>query len=232
MTTQPPRNRRLLALAACWFALSVPLLSAHDLSRYRDYRMGDDLQAIAEQSGVTPPLARIIPLAPAVLQELEWRPQYFRGAARASDAVARLTFGFYNDQLFRIVVDYEPLRTAGLTEADMVGAISETYGQPSRRMERNRSGTPHEQEADLLVACWEDVEYSVTLLRVPDSSAFRMIVASTRLRTLAEAAGAGAVRRESHEAPQRDVPPRKNDVGGVQSAQHKARLANLAAFKP
>ena len=65
--------------------------------------------------------------------------EYFRGAARPTDAVARVTFGFYNDQLFRIVVDYDRLRTEGMTEADMVGAISETYGPPSRRVVPTRA---------------------------------------------------------------------------------------------
>jgi hypothetical protein len=233
MTKTPPLKHRLIALAACLVALSVPMLSAQDRSRYRDYRMGDDRQAIAEQSGATPPMARIIPHEPTVLQELEWRPQYFRGAARPSDPVARLTFGFYNDQLFRIVIDYERLRTEGMTEADMVAAISETYGQPSRRVERNRPGTQHaEQNDDLLVACWDDVEYSVTLLRVPDSSAFRMIVASTRLGRLAQAAGAGAVRPDVHEAPQLEVPTRSSDVEDGHFVQRKVRVTNKAAFKP
>ena len=122
------------------------------------------------------------PREPAGLQELAWRPHYFRGAARQSDAVARVTFGFYNDQLFRIVIDYERLRTEGMTEADMVGAISETYGPPSRRVVPTRAVEERAgQDADFLVASWEDTDYSVTLIRMPDSSAFRMIVASTRL---------------------------------------------------
>lgn len=229
-------NCRLIALSACLVALSVPLLSAQDHSRYRDYRIGDDLRSIAEQSGVALPIARILLHEPAVLQELallqelEWRPQYFRGAPRQSDAVARVTFGFYDDQLFRIVVDYERLRTEGMTEADMVGAISEIYGPPSRRAEPNRSFAEQhsKHDADFVVACWGDTEYSVTLLRVPDSSAFRLIVASGRLGSLAQVAGAGAVRPYSHEAPQRDVPARINDAEDVQSA----RLANKAAFKP
>ena len=68
-----------------------------------------------------------------MLQELEWRPQYFRGVPQPIDAVSRITFGFYDDQLFRIVVDYDRLRTEGMTEADMVGAISAMDGPPSRR---------------------------------------------------------------------------------------------------
>ena len=226
---------RLVALVACLVALSVAMLSAQDRSRYRDYRIGDDLQNIAEQSGTVPPTARIIPRDPAVLQELEWRPQYFRGVPQPTDAVSRITFGFYDDQLFRIVVDYDRLRTEGMTEADMVGAISEIYGPPSRR-----AGVIHaiaakdsDQDADLLVACWDGTEYSVTLLGVQDSSAFRLIVASTRLGTLAQVAGAGAVPRDSHDRPRRDASPRLNDDEDGPSAEFKkARLANRAAFKP
>ncbi len=227
-------NRRLIALGAWLVVFSMSPVSAQDRSRYRDYRIGDDLRAIAEQSGVTLPMARIIPREPAGLEELEWRPQYLRGAARQTDAVARITFGFYNEQLFRIVVDYERLRTEGMTEADMVGAISEAYGSPSRRVVPTRPVAERVgQDADWLVACWEDSEYSVTLRRVPDSSAFRMIVASTRLVSLAQAAGAGAVGLDLHEAPQREVPARGSDVEeDGHSVQQKARLANKAAFKP
>jgi hypothetical protein len=233
MTKRLSMNRRLIALSACLIALSMPLVSAQDRSRYREYQIGDDLRTIAEQSGVAPPPATIIPREPAGLQELEWRPRYFRGAARETDPVARVTFGFYNDQLFRIVVDYDRLRTEGMTEADIVGSISEIYGPPSRRMVPNTSSAEHsEQDADLLVACWDDAEYSVTLLRVPDSSAFRMIVASARLGTLAQAAGAGAVRLDLHEARKPDVPARSTEDEDGHSIQHKARLANKAAFKP
>jgi hypothetical protein len=233
MTRMLSMNRRRIALGACLVAFSMPLVFAQDRSRYRDYRIGDGLLTIAEQSGVTPPMARLIPREPAGLQALEWRPRYVRGAARHTDAVGRITFGFYDDQLFRIVVDYDRLRTEGMTEADMVGAISKTYGPPSRRVVPTGAVAQHAaQAADLLVARWDDAESSVTLLRMPDSSAFRLIVASTRLGTLAHAAGAGAVQLDSHEAPQRDVQPRSHGVEDVRSAQEKARLANKAVFQP
>jgi hypothetical protein len=232
MTKTLPMTVRLMAVGACVVAFSIPL-SAQDHSRYRDYRIGDDLQAIAEQSGLVPPIAPIIAREPLGLQEMEWRPQYSRGATQGSEAVARLTFGFYDDQLFRIVVDYERLRTEGMTEADMVEAISETYGPPSRRVVAAAAVTERTGEgADFLVAVWEDADYSVTLLRVPDSVAFRMIVASTRLATLAQAAGAGAVRFDLHDAPSPDVPARSSQDEDGRSIQHKARLANKAAFKP
>jgi len=74
-----------------------------------------------------------------------------------------------------------------------------------------------------VVACL--VALSVAVLsaqdrsRYRDSSAFRLIVASARLGTLAQVAGAGA------------VPPGFDR--DVQFEEHKqARLANKAAFKP
>jgi hypothetical protein len=59
-----------------------------------------------------------------------------------------------------------------------------------------------------------------------------MIVASTRLATLAQAAGAGAVRFDLHEAPHPDVPARRTDDEDGHSIQHKTRLANKTAFRP
>ena len=82
MTGTFPINRRLLALSACLLALSAPLVSAQDRSRYRDYQIGDDQRTVSDHSGTALPAAPIIPHEPVVLQEMEWRPQYFRGAAR------------------------------------------------------------------------------------------------------------------------------------------------------
>jgi hypothetical protein len=232
MTKALAMTVRLMTLGAFVVAFSIPL-SAQDHSRYRDYRIGDDLRAIAEQSGLVPPVAPIIAREPLGLREMEWRPQYSRGATQRSEAVARITFGFFNDQLFRIVVDYERLRTQGMTEADMVEAISETYGPPSRRVVAAPAVTARTGEgADFLVAVWEDPDYSVTLLRVPESAAFRMIVASTRLATLAQAAGAGAVGFDVHEAPNPDVPAHSTEDEDGHSIQHKLRIANKAAFRP
>lgn len=63
---------------------------------------------------------------------------------------------------------------------------------------------------------------------MPDTSAFRLIVASTRLGALAQAAGAAGVLLDLHEAP----PARSDDVEDGHSVQEKSRLANKAAFKP
>lgn len=79
-----------------------------------------------------------------------------------------------------------------------------------------------------LVALSAPLVSAVTLVRMPESSAFRLVVASTRLRTLAEAAGAVGVLLDVHEAPS----AHSDDVEDGHSVQEKSRLANKAAFKP
>ena len=55
------------------------------------------------------------------------------------DPVKDVLFSFYNGELFRMVVNYDPGKTQGLTNDDMVGAISATYGTPSRPAARTIS---------------------------------------------------------------------------------------------
>src|SRR5438093_8276249 len=102
-----------------------------------------------------------------------------------------------------MVVDYDPERTAGMTDADMIDAISTIYGprlkpatpkaRPAASRIEEESGTP--------ITRWEDPDYSVVLYRSSDVyrllvSPFRIIVISPRLDSLAGTAG-GSRRRPS-----------------------------------
>ena len=77
------------------------------------------------------------------MQDLEWRPSHWTSApvAAQSDPVQQVTFSFYTDQLFRVVVDYDRERTDGLTEVDMVDAISQTYGEPVKPAAKRTAGS-------------------------------------------------------------------------------------------
>ena len=96
---------------ALWIATaSASLLAPETRPHYRTYQMGDALLTISRQIGVPSPPAALVPCQ-ACAQELTWRAQYVRrGAAPSDDPVARLVFSFYDDQLFRIVIDYAPNR--------------------------------------------------------------------------------------------------------------------------
>jgi hypothetical protein len=150
-----------------------------------------------------------------------------------TDPVKQIVFSFYNDQLFRLVINYDRQRTDGMTDGDMIGAISEAYGSallpglkqtPAVASPESESGTP--------VARWGDADYSVVLYRASYASAFRIIVTSPRLAALARTAEAQAVRLDGLEAPQREIARRKKAVDDLRESQEKSRLANKATFRP
>ena len=57
------------------FGVIPQLQSAGDLSKYRNFQLGTDLSTVAKQTGVNPSEAKVIHRRPALIQELEWRPQ-------------------------------------------------------------------------------------------------------------------------------------------------------------
>jgi hypothetical protein len=162
-----------------------------------------------------------------------WRPRYLRGNTGSSDPVSRLVFAFYEDQLFRIVVDYAADRTAGMAEADMVAALSTIYGPPERRTDPpNPAGRDPRGLPDGLVAQWSDGGRRVALLVSQDRSAFRLIVASIPLEARARAAGAhepAEYRQDRPSATASGPAPRQQASGPTFEA---TRRANIAAFVP
>jgi hypothetical protein len=58
---------------------------AGDLSTYRNFQLGTDLATVAKQAGEDPSQANVIHRRPALIQELEWRPQ--SGSTSQADPV-------------------------------------------------------------------------------------------------------------------------------------------------
>lgn len=227
-------KNRMSVLCTCVVVASAPLLvlDAQDRSHYRDLPLGSDLLSIARAIDVPPSAAKVIHQRPAVMQELQWRPRYSVGlATRQTDPVELVVFGFYDDQLYRVIVDYDRRRTEGLTNADMIEAISEMYGPPSKPTPRKSRVAAAGVDSATPIARWADAESSVTLLRRPYQATFRMIVVSTQLERLARIAETEAVRLSAGEAPQREG-ARQKEVNDSLVAREKARVANKAAFKP
>jgi hypothetical protein len=69
------QSQRFLNLPIQVDAVSVPSIQAQDLSRYRQFQLGMNLLAVAKQADLQLSEARVIHQRPAVIQELEWRPQ-------------------------------------------------------------------------------------------------------------------------------------------------------------
>src|SRR5689334_15801389 len=115
---------------ALGLSLVVQVGYAQDRSSYRGFRLGSDLSSIATAAKIAASGAKTIHQRPALIQELDWRPVYMMtgSAAAQNDPVQRIVFAFYNDQLFKLVVSYDRWKTNGLTDGDMIEAISTTYG--------------------------------------------------------------------------------------------------------
>jgi hypothetical protein len=229
-------NLRTLAIGAFGVVLSTPSLHGQDRSRYRDFNLGGNLSSISALTGVAASEAKTIHLRPAMMQELEWRRPYsFSSAAPAQkDPVKQIVFSFYNDQLSKMVVDYDHERTAGMTEADLIEAISTEYGARSTPGLKTSRGVASrvEEESGTPVARWGDADYSVVLYRSPYESGFRIIVTSPRLEALARTADAQAIRLDEREAPGREIARQKKETDDARASQEKNRLANKAVFRP
>jgi len=219
-------------------ALLAQVVSAQDRSRYRDFRLGSDLSSIATVAKLAASGAKTIHQRPALIQELDWRPPYMMTGSPVAqnDPLQRIVFTFYNDQLFKLVVSYDRLKTNGLTDGDMIEAISATYGTAllpsSPPHSLNIAGSAIDLELGSPIALWGDADYAVGLYRSSFASEFRVVVSSPRLAALAGIAVAEAIRLDDREAPQREADRKNREAEDARASQEKARLANKATFKP
>ncbi len=229
-------NTRALAIGALGFVVSTHALYSQGRPQYRDFQLGGNLASISALTGVAASEARTIHLRPAMMQELQWRRPYSASGTPAAerDPVQQIAFSFYNDQLSKMVVDYDRDRTAGMTDADLIDALSTEYGPRLKPGVRINRGVPSrlEEESGLSVARWGDADYSVVLYRSSYASGFRIIVTSPRLEALARTADAEAIRLDDRDAPRREIARQKKETEDARATQEKARLANKAAFRP
>jgi len=224
------------AVCAFGLVLSTHALHGQDRSRYRDFRLGKDLSSISALSGVAASQATTIHLRPALMQELQWQRPYSssRATPAQAEAVRQIVFSFYNDQLSKMVVDYDYDRTAGMTDADMIDAISTEYGprlNPGVKAARGEVSRA-EEESGTAVARWGDADYSVVLYRSSYRAGLRIVVTSPRLEALARTADAEAVRLDDREAPGLEIARQKKETEDARAPEQKARLANKPAFRP
>ena len=225
---------RSLAVLVFGTVLWMPWIEAQDLSRYREFQFGMSVPAVAKQADVKQSDAKTVHQRPAMIQELQWRPQHYRSASPESDPVNNVLFSFYNGELFRIVVNYDPDKTLGLTNEDLVGAISATYGIPTRPAAKTISFLSAQgfSETEKILACWEDEQYSFNLFRSSFQPNFGMVVFSKRMDAIARLSIINSIRLDQQEAPQREIERRKKEAQENRALEEKARLGNKANFRP
>jgi hypothetical protein len=215
-------------------ALFMPLIYAQDLSSYRGFQLGMNLAAAAKLADMKISEAKVIYQRPAVIQELEWRPQISYSSSADGDSVKTVLFSFYNGELYRIVVIYDRDRTEGLTDADLIESISAKYGTPTTPVEKIISSSPTQaySDSEKVLARWEDSEYSYNLFRSSFGSVPGMLIFSKRLDALAQVAIVQAIRLNEQEAPQREIERLKKQDEEKNAAGQKARPVNKANFRP
>lgn len=227
--------------AAVMGVLGVAVLSyavqGQDRARYREFALKSDLAAVSALTGATSSATRLIHARPAVLQDLEWRPSRWGAAlpATETDPVERIMFSFYNDQLYRMAVDYRHDRTQGLIDSDLTQAISAVYGTPTvSALEAPRLAAPGvEADWGARVAQWGDDGHRVVLYRRSSyRETFQLVVSDPELEVLAQEAAIQAVLLDRQEAPARELARRQKTEDDERAAAEQARIANRAAFQP
>jgi hypothetical protein len=209
------------------------LAIAQDVSRYRAYVLESSLDAVILASGARAADAETLHERPATIQQLEWRAPYVDSRNTLADPVREITFAFYNDALYQVIVNYDRDRTEGLTNSDIVESLSTAYGVPTLASARVRMSPPAEAFPDsIVVARWENADSLLTLIRDSYSPEFRLILVSKALSARARTAVREAVRLDAIEAPRREADQRKKEAGQANAARDKTRIANKAAFRP
>jgi hypothetical protein len=210
--------------------MSAATLAA-DLSKYRNFQLGADLSTVAKQTGVSPSQAKAVHRRPALIQELEWRPQSL-GSASQTQSAQEVVFTFYDGELFRIAISYDRYETEGLTADDFIQSISATYGiaeKPNAPANAVQGGYGDQEE---IVARWQDSQYCFDLLRSSYGPSFKLTGVLKRLQAPAQAAITEAKRLEDLEAPQREAARMADEQEAERAKLEKSRLVNKPKFRP
>jgi len=227
-------NMRVAALVSLVVVLGCQPVLGQTSFTYRGHALGTSIASVIKISGARESDLRTLHERPARIQELVWRPPSYLPRGERGDSVREVLFRFYDDQLFQLVVSYDRDRMEGLTNDDLIEAVSATYGVPLLvHRQTPRTTVPSVVPAETtIVARWDDAASLLTLSRGIYSPQVELVLISKTLSARAEAAINEAVRLDAEEAPQRAVDQRNKDVDDARMATAKARVINKAGFKP
>jgi hypothetical protein len=206
--------------------LGSPLLHAQDFSKYRHFSLGMSLSEIVKLTDTTLAQVKTSHRRPGLTQELNWWPPTGTGGAYQGDAVQQILFLFYNGELYRIFVTYDPRAVEGLTTEDMVQSISARYGPAINTIKK--ISNPASAGYSQMVASWEDSQYCVKLVRDSFSGSYGLIMLSKHANAEAETASVEARRLEELERPQKEADRLKKEADNLEIERQK----NKSVFQP
>jgi hypothetical protein len=206
----------------------TPLLSGQSLSSYRKFSLGTSLAAVSKQVGQDPLRADLIHQSPALIQQMTYWPIETAPYSTRAESVSQVLFSFYNGDLYKISVTYDQQATEGLTEDDMVEAISSRYGTATRLYPEIALPTSDQYApSSKVIARWENSETSVNLFRTNSLNTFGLSVYSKKVDAQADAAITESAKLEQQQAPQKEIDRQKGEADKLEAA----RLKNVKAFR-
>ena len=227
-------NLRTSVLLASSVAICASALAGADLATYRNFRLGMTLADVGKQANLpasSPP--QLISSRPERIEEVDWHVNWAPPAAAQSNPFSEVLFRFYNGELFEMAVTYDRDQTRGLTEADMIEAISSIYGPTAKTVDPdvsfNSGGARRILKA---IACWKDARSQISLVHLPYGTNFGLVISSRANEALAEKAIVESERLDQVEAPQRELALRARQLADAQAADEKARSLNKPGFRP
>lgn len=230
---EPDMNfARRWGIAVIGLVLSAAVVSAQDMSRYRDYVLASTLESVVTSSGSRGADTKTIHERPAKIQELQWRAPYASSASTTADPVRGMTFSFVDDALFQIVVTYDRERTAGLTNREIIETLTAAYGAPVASSGKAPVRPTAAHPDTVVIAQWQNPEESLTLVRGTYEPEFQLILVSRALDARARQAARDAVRLDAAEAPSREAGQRRQEAADAAAVLEKTRATNKAAFRP
>jgi len=230
-------STRIVAVSIYAAVVLLPLGAAsQDLSQYRDVPFGSTVASVAAMTHTSPDAVKVVHQRPSLIQELRWRPQYALGRpAGRIDPAQEITFRFFDDQLFAITVVYEARLVDGLTNADIIEAVSAVYGTATLTGAASRGPVqppPGAINGSTAIASWQSADYQFTLMREVYPATFRLIGVSKALEPLARTAETEAARLDTQDAPRREAERALAEADRRAAAEDKTRATNKSEFRP
>jgi hypothetical protein len=223
---------RLGGLSAACMVVCVCTASAAELSRYREFDLGSSVAAVTAVTRTVDRDLKTIHTRPALLQDVAWRPRYMTGAPVADrDSINEIVFSFVDDQLFRMTVEYDRGRTTGLTNEDMIAALTDLYGAPTRPSPPSRASADAGDSVAVL-AEWRRADVNVAVQRNRYSESFSLVITSLPLEAIARKARTTALTMDAREAPAREAALAKKRADEERQSEEQARTTNKKVFRP
>lgn len=199
-----------------------PLVHGQDLSKYRIFSFGTSVAAVSKQVDLNATELQVIHQRPALIEELAWYPPQPFGTSRPAEPVGKILFSFDNGALYRILVTYNISAMKGLTDEDMIRAISAKYGVATRPVAEVVFPTnPSYNATEKVIARWEDGLYSLNLFRSSGSNTCAIMMFDKQMDAQAGESIAKSVQLERQEAPQREAARVKKAAADLEGERQK-----------